>query len=253
MRHSILQQVGLTCTIGIAGNKMQAKLGSDKNKPNGVGFIMESTKVATLSMEPVKIMPGVGEVKEKALNAAGIHTLQDVRNYLGDLTTVVGKDLGSKLPDLANGIDDRPVVANGPPKSISKEHTFTPTNQSNPTVLNGFLSSFADFIEAEMQKYGFVANTVFVVACDTFPKTYTRQKTLSVPVSTAKEILTAGESIVKEHNIYRQPLYKLGLGVTNLRPLGGVSIPKKKSRGKNGSPKADADGDSLSLFDSAKM
>ena len=248
MKQAILQAEKLTCTIGIASNKMMAKISSDKSKPNGFGIILESKKVDELSALPVKVLHGVGTVKEAELNNAGIKTVQDIRNYTGNLSAVVGKSLGSKLKDLANGIDPRPVQPKTLSKSISKEHTFTPTNESNPDVLNSYLSAQAHDIEAELKAEGLVACTVFVVACHQFPKSYTRQESFSVPVSTGQEIYAAGERIIKAQGIYSQSLYKLGLGVTNLRPPGSVPTSAKK-----GAAKAGVAGDELTLFDATKL
>lgn len=241
MQSFIFQGVGLTCTIGIAANKMLAKLASDKNKPNGFGVILESNKVAKLSGEPVKVLCGVGEVKEAELEAAGIKTVKDIREYTGDLCAVVGKNLGLKLKDLANGIDPRPVKPKGLPKSISKEHTFTPKNEADPAVLDSFLLAHAHDIENELKAWGLVAYTVVVVACHKFGEDYGRQVSLSVAVSTGQDILAAGQSLIKKHGIYNRSLYKLGLGVKNLQPP-GVLPAKKKSKPSN-------DADNLTLFE----
>ena len=251
MKVAIMQQENLTCTIGIASNKMLAKISSDQNKPNGVGIILESKKIAALTKLPVKVLAGVGEKREEDLKLAGILLVEDIRNYTGDLCAVVGNSLGSKLLDLANGIDQRPVQPRGLPKSISREHTFTPRNESNPVVLNGVLRSQAAYIESELKANGLVASTVFVVACHQFPNGYTRQETFPVAVASAKEIYDAGQNIIKTHDIYAKLLYKLGLGVTNLNPPGSAVRPaslSKKSKAKTG-----GSGDAPTLFDVKKL
>jgi len=250
MKQEILKNVNLTCTIGIAANKMLAKMASDKNKPNGLGIILESTKVAELSAVPVKDLYGVGEVKEAQLNDAGIKTAQDIRNYTGNLSAVVGNSLGSKLKDLANGIDPRPVQPRGLPKSISKEHTF-PKNESNSKVLDSILLAQAHYIASELKTKKLVAFTVFVVACHKHPDGYTRQETFPLAVSTAQEIFNAGQSIINTHGIYAKSLYKLGVGVTNLCPSGNVVPPASSS--KKGAANAGGAGDNLTLFDATKL
>lgn len=246
MKVAIIRAENLTCTVGVASNKMLAKLASDHNKPNGVGIILESKKIAALSPMPVKVLAGVGEKREEQLKAAGILTVQDIRNYSGDLRNVVGNSLGSKLPDLANGIDSRPVQPPGPPKSISREHTFTPKNESNPVNLDAVLQSQAAYIEAQLNAHKLVAFTVFVVACHKYPNEYTRQESVTVAVSSAADIFAGGQRIIKAHGIYSQSLYKLGLGVTKLCPQGA---PAKKSSGKSGKGASE----NLTLFDTGKL
>ena len=249
MRDFILKGVELTCTIGIASNKMLAKLASDKNKPNGVGFIMESEKVSKLTNEPVKVLHGVGEVREADLKRAGIKTIQDIRNHTGDLRAIVGNDLGSKLKDLADGIDPRPVMPEGPPKSVGREHTFKPVNESDPTVLDSYLLAQAHEVENEMKAWGLVAFTVFVAAAHKWDGDYSRQKSFPVAVSTAQEIYDIARNIVKAEGIYTKPLYLLGLGVRNLCPPGSVPAPtKKKSAAQTAAEKAN-----LTLFDPTKL
>ena len=247
MKVEIMKGVNLTCTVGIASNKMLAKLASDQNKPNGVGIILESKKVAALSNLPVKVLDDVGKKRTQQLNAVGIHTVQDIRNYTGNLCAVVGKSLGSKLPSLAMGIELSPVEPNGPPETISKELTFTPENESNPTVLDSILLAQAHFVAAQLKLTGGrVAFTVFIVACYKHPAKFSRQMSFDVAVSTGKEILDAALALVKKHNIYKRSLYLLGLGVANLHSP-GAAVARKPSR-KSGK----GDADEMTLFDLKK-
>ena len=73
-----------------------------------------SFKVSKLTNEPVKVLHGVGEVREADLKRAGIKTIQDIRNHTGDLRAIIGNDLGSKLKDLADGIDPQRTAVASP-------------------------------------------------------------------------------------------------------------------------------------------
>jgi len=107
---------GLTATIGIAGNKLLAKIASDFQKPDGLTFISEAEKVSFLRPLPVRVLYGVGQVTEQVLHQAGLRTV-------GDLRTLVGW-FGSKLKQFAFGQDDRPLEVGEEVKSISSEETF---------------------------------------------------------------------------------------------------------------------------------
>ncbi len=113
----------LTATIGIASNKLLAKIASDHQKPDGLTIITEERKVQFLRPLPVRTLYGVGRVTEQVLNGAGISTVGDLQDYAGDLRALVGS-FGPKLKQFALGEDDRPLEIGDEIKSISGEETF---------------------------------------------------------------------------------------------------------------------------------
>src|SRR5438132_7058430 len=106
LKRKIFSQCGLTASIGIAANKLLAKLASDFNKPNGLTLIPERDKVAFLRPLSIRSIHGVGKVTEQALNRAGIETIAHLQDYPGDLRALVGS-FGPALKRFGFGEDDR--------------------------------------------------------------------------------------------------------------------------------------------------
>ena len=123
LKQRILSERKLTATIGIASNKLLAKIASDHKKPDGLTVISEHEKVSFLRPLPVRVIYGVGKVTEQTLGQAGIVTVGDLQDYPGDLRALVGS-FGLKLKQFAFGEDDRPLEIGDEIKSISGEETF---------------------------------------------------------------------------------------------------------------------------------
>src|SRR5206468_5125786 len=90
LKARIVRERGLTASIGIAANKLLAKLASDFQKPDGLTLIPERDKVLFLRPMPVRVIPGVGKVTEQILRRAGIETVGDLQDYPGDPRGLAG-------------------------------------------------------------------------------------------------------------------------------------------------------------------
>src|SRR3954468_21381739 len=123
LKERIAFERGLSASIGIAPNKLLAKIASDFQKPNGLTLIPERDKVQFLRPMPVRAIHGVGKVTEQVLQQAGVETIGDLQDYPGDLRALVSS-FGPKLRQFAFGEDDRPLEIGDDIKSISSEETF---------------------------------------------------------------------------------------------------------------------------------
>src|SRR5690349_9720807 len=90
LKENIFRERQLTATIGIASNKLLAKLASDFQKPDGLTLVREREKVAFLRPLPVRAIHGVGRVTEQVLQEAGLKSVADLQEYKGDLRALVG-------------------------------------------------------------------------------------------------------------------------------------------------------------------
>jgi DNA polymerase IV len=114
----------LPCSIGIAGNKVSAKIGSDYNKPNGINYVKPGEEKKFLADLPVQVIPGVGKVTLKDLNQKGIYFIRDIANLPQDyFSTAYGKH-GIDLWEKANGGGPEYLTVAREQKSISHETTF---------------------------------------------------------------------------------------------------------------------------------
>ncbi|HZM05272.1 MAG TPA: DNA polymerase IV [Candidatus Saccharimonadales bacterium] len=222
VKQRILAERKLTATIGIASNKLLAKIASDHKKPAGLTVISDSEKVSFLRPLPVRIIYGVGKVTELTLGQAGIVTVGDLQDYSGDLRSLVGS-FGPKLKQFAFGEDDRPLEIGDEIKSISGEETFL-KDTDDRKVLRACLREQAGDISARLKHRRLGAHTVQVKVRYSDFTTLTRQFSVEEPITEAAAIYRLGCFLLGRHNLVSRPLRLLGLGVSNLREPSGRQL-----------------------------
>ncbi|MFF9913981.1 DNA polymerase IV [Streptomyces sp. NPDC013457] len=125
LRRDILATTGLTGSVGLAGSKMLAKIASEEAKPDGLVLMEPGTERELLGPKSVRILPGVGPATGEHLRRAGMTTVSDlVEAGEDELVRLLGRAHGTSLYRMAQGHDDRPVVAERDAKSVSVEDTF---------------------------------------------------------------------------------------------------------------------------------
>ncbi|WP_328316348.1 DNA polymerase IV [Streptomyces sp. NBC_00388] len=125
LRGDILAVTGLSGSVGLAGSKMLAKIGSERAKPDGLFVIEPGTERELLAPLSVRILPGVGPATGEHLRRAGMTTVSHLAEAGEDeLVRLLGRAHGSSLHRMALGHDDRPVVSERDAKSVSVEDTF---------------------------------------------------------------------------------------------------------------------------------
>ncbi|HVV01267.1 MAG TPA: DNA polymerase IV [Verrucomicrobiae bacterium] len=206
----------LTASIGIAPNKLLAKLAADQQKPDGLTVILESEKVAFLRPLPVQSLYGVGPVTARLLHRAGIMTVGQIQNHPGDLRELAGS-FGPTLKKFAFGQDDRPLELNAETKSISSETTFLKDTEDRAT-LRAALRGQAEEIAEELNEKQLMARTVQVRVRYGDFTTLTRQITFEDPVADAAAIYRFACHLLARHKLVHRPLRLLGLGVSSLAP-----------------------------------
>jgi len=215
LKQRILAERRLTATIGIAANKLPAKIASDFQKPNGLTLIAEREKVPFLCPLPVRVLYGVGKVTEQVLHQAGIGTVGDLQDYTGDLRALVGS-FGPKLKQFAFGEDDRPLELGDEIKSISGEETFL-KDPDGRKVLRACLQEQAADIAERLKRRRLGAHTVQVKVRYGDFTTLTRQFSVEEPVTEASDIYRLGCFLLGREKLVSRPLRLLGLGVSSLR------------------------------------
>jgi DNA polymerase-4 len=218
----ILSERKLTATIGIASNKLLAKIASDHKKPDGLTVISDREKVSFLRPLPVRVIYGVGKVTELTLGQAGIATVGDLQDYAGDLRALVGS-FGPKLKQFAFGEDNRPLEIGDEIKSISGEQTFL-KDTDDRKVLRACLREQAADISARLKHRRLGAHTVQVKVRYSDFTTLTRQFSVEEPISEAADIYRLGCFLLGRDKLVSRPLRLLGLGVSNLREPNGQQL-----------------------------
>ena len=209
LKRRIFAERRLTASIGIAANKLLAKIASDFDKPDGLTLIPERDKVLFLRPMPVRLIHGVGKVTEQALSLAGIMTVGDLQDYPGDLRALVGS-FGPRLKQFAFGLDDRPLELGEDVKSISSEETFLRDTDERP-ALRRCLREQAAEISGKLKRRRLAAKTVQVKIRYSDFTTLTRQISLEEPLTESGEIYRLACFLLGRERLVSRPLRLLGL------------------------------------------
>ena len=135
IKQRVLEECQLTISVGIAGNKLMAKIASDYDKPDGLILIPEADKVAFLAALPIRRLPGIGQVTEQALRQAGIQRIAQLQRLATQIKGVSSNHL-KQIQELAMGVDHRRVEQNEVIKSMSSETTFDEDTQDRQRIAN---------------------------------------------------------------------------------------------------------------------
>jgi DNA polymerase-4 len=222
LKQRIFAERQLTATIGIASNKLLAKIASDHKKPDGLTLIADRDKVQFLRPLPVRALYGVGKKTEEILNKAGIDTIGSMQDYPGDLRALVGS-FGPTLKRFALGEDDRALSLGDEIKSISNEETFLHDTEDRKILRHCLREQAADLSE-RMKRRRLGANTVQVKIRYGDFTTLTRQISVEESITEAPDIYRLACFLLAREKLVSRPLRLLGLGVSNLREPSGQQL-----------------------------
>ena len=225
IKEAVYATTGLSCSIGIASNKLLAKIASELDKPDGLTVVGPADLVARIwPMKAYKIN-GIGPKSAKRLETIGIHTIGDLaRADLGLLQTHFGRNYAAWLHEAAHGRDDRPVVTEAERKSISRETTFERDlhPRQDRAELTAILVALCDRVAADLQALGVRGRTVGIKLRYEDFRTLTRDHTLHEPLDDPRDLLAASRECLRRAPLDR-PLRLLGVRVSALVPVGEVA------------------------------
>lgn len=225
IKQAVTSATGLSCSIGVAPNKLLAKICSDLEKPNGLTVIEESDIALRIWPLQVARINGIGPKANEKLAALGIRTIGDLAQ--ADrlfLQMRFGRSTGSWLADVARGIDDRPVVTHSDPKSMSRETTFERdlhARRDRP-VLSEIFTDLCVRVADDLQRKGYLAKTIGIkLRYDDF-SIVTRDVTLPAPIADAASIRKAATECLRRVPLERR-LRLLGVRASTLMPAASAS------------------------------
>jgi DNA polymerase-4 len=235
IRRRIREQTGLAASVGIASNKLLAKIASDLGKPDGLYTIDAADVHRILDPLPVERLFGIGPKTLPAVHAAGIRTFGELRRAdEATLWRALGRQ-GRAMRDRAAGLDDRPVVPDRDEKSISAEETFA-TDLGDIAALQRELLRLADRTATRLRAQGLVAACVTVKIRRSDFTTYTRQRSFQPASQDTALIHRFAAGLLEEWRRLnpRQAVRLLGVGVSDLQPSAQSDLfaatPAKESR-----------------------
>ena len=225
LRCSVKEETGLSCSLGIAPNKFLAKLATTSAKPTasrggpiegpGVAVVSPGEELEFLHPLPVERLWGVGPATLAKLAPLGVVTIGDLSEVPQELLLVVlGPGAGAHLHQLSLGRDNRPVVANSEPKSMSQEQTFA-QDISSMDALRSELVRQSEAVASRLRHHGYRGRTVQLKVRYRDFTTVTRSQTLEAPTDRGTDLVRTAWSLLLRLPVERG-VRLLGVGVANL-------------------------------------
>lgn len=221
----IRERTELPASVGVAPNKLVAKIASDLDKPDGLVVVTEDTVQATLDPLPVGVLPGIGRETLERLRRAGIATVAELRLApAAALEAVFGRFAG-RTRERAAGIDARPVVSERAAKSISAEETFDKDLERLPDMYRELLR-LTERSAARIRKQGLYAGTVQVKIRQADFRTFSRQRALHPPANRTDVLYDCAKHLL-ERWLAENPgaaIRLLGVGGSELTAVGQADL-----------------------------
>lgn len=217
LQRRIREELGLPCSIGLAPNKLLAKMASDLKKPNGLTVLRLRDVPKVLWPRPCVELFGIGAKTAAKLERLGIRTLGTLAAADEAFLTAHFGVNGKWLKRAAHGRDDSPVTA-GREQAKSVGHTVTlPEDVTDPAEARRVLLNLADQVTRRLRRKGLIASTVQITIRRPDMKTITRAVTLPAPTDDALAVHRAACSLFEKHWPDRSPARLLGVACQNLR------------------------------------
>lgn len=215
IKHEVKLETGLVCSVGLAPNKLLAKIASDLDKPDGFRVLARDQMLDAVGARLASLLPGVGPKTAERLRTIGIETVaQLAAAEPGLLERVFGPRLGGSIRARANGIDDRPLETERERKSESRETTFG-ADVEDPAVLRGTLERLVDDLCEGLAGGGYRGRTITLKIRLRPFRTYTRSRTLDAPTRDAAIVGAVARGLLDGFEL-DAPVRLLGVGVGSL-------------------------------------
>jgi len=215
IKRTVLAEIGLTVSAGVAPSKFVAKIASDMDKPDGLTVVSVNEVGAFLDPLPIEKMWGVGKVTRESLARLNIHTFKDLRRFdPGFLERRFGKN-GVRMHRLSMGMDDRDVVPEHETKSVGNERTFMHDISALEDAKKALLA-LATQVGQRMRRKTMTGKTVSLKVKYHDFKQITRARTLSDFTDDGLAIYRAACDLLSKTEVGRRPVRLLGISLSQL-------------------------------------
>jgi DNA polymerase IV len=225
LRQVVRDVTGLTCSVGLAPNKLIAKIASELDKPDGLTVVTQKEVATRLWPLSVRRLHGVGPKSAARLARLGIATIGELAQ--ADRVWLAGRfgaGYASWLADAAQGRDDRPIVTESEPRSISRETTFDRDLHAmrDKAQLSRIFTHLVERVADDLRRKRYAGRTIGIKLRFEDFSTVTRDQTLAEPTSDARAIRRAAGECLKRVDLTRR-IRLLGVRVASLEPADEVS------------------------------
>jgi DNA polymerase-4 len=238
IRNAVRDATGLRCSIGIARNKLLAKIASDLDKPDGLTILADDDLQRRIWPLPARRINGIGPKSAARLGEHGIQTIGDLaRAEPAFLVATFGRAHGEWMHRAAQGLDERPVVTHSEPQSISRETTFDRDMSASRDrdELSAIFTELCEGVSADLARKGYVGRTIGVkLRYDDF-RIVTRALTIAEPTQQASTIRSAPGTCLRRIDFGRK-FRLLGVRVGGLVRADRVPAPTAATRAETATP-----------------
>lgn len=217
LQQRVADELGLSISVGVATNKLVAKVASDYRKPAGFTVVPPGREAEFLAPLPVGRLPGVGPVLLEQLRNRGVAVVGDLARTPAHLLRLSFGEWGEMLVHRARGEDLRPVARYEEVKSISREHTFE-KDVSDVSLLNSTLVALTEDVCRRLRCKQLEARTVTVKIRYSDFVTHTCSRTLPRPLDVDEAFFAEVLDLFRRGQRRRYPLRLVGVGLSNLAP-----------------------------------
>jgi DNA polymerase-4 len=224
IREQVRAEVGVSCSVGVAPNKLVAKLASRTAKPDGMVVVRAGEVAAFLEPLPARALWGVGEKTMEVLSRLGVRTVGDLgRIPPAVLGRLIGDQHARDLLALARGVDERDVVPYEPPKSISHEETFGADLDDQEDLLREALALCHE-VAVRLREDGYRTRTVVLKVRLANFTTLTRSRTLPAATDVAADLFQVVAELYRTLPGASRRVRLLGVAATRLVPAGAEQL-----------------------------
>jgi DNA polymerase-4 len=243
IRRRIRERTGLTASVGVAPNKLIAKIASDLRKPDGLVVVRPDEVTAILDSLSVRKLFGIGAKTAPQLERIGVLTFRDLRLAPDAVLRPVFGAFVAQVKARAAGVDDRPVIPDWDEKQISAEETFD-VDIVDRARLHAELAQLADRMAARLRNQHWLAECVIVKIRRGDFRTYTRQRSIRPATQETKPLARAAAQLLDDwlHEQPKAPIRLLGVGATDLTDAPQLELFRAPESVRNGRLDAAVDG-----------
>jgi DNA polymerase-4 len=210
---TITKQTALPCSGGLATTRLTAKVASDQGKPRGLVWVAPGMEASFLAPLPIRKIPGIGEVTERALRALGIETVEQLASHSQEKLEKIFGQWGTALYRKARGGDAYEFLIDAEPKSISHNHTFG-EDTADVAEMETLLSHLSQKACKRLREAGLSTRTLTLTIRYAGFETYTRSKTLTEPAQLDTDIFAVFLNLFRQHRDAKRKVRLLGVALS---------------------------------------
>ena len=212
---TITKETQLPCSGGLATTRLVAKVASDQGKPRGLVWVAPGMEARFLAPLPIRKIPGIGEVTERALRALAIETVEHLASHSQEKLESIFGQWGTALFRKARGGDAYEFLIDAEPKSISHNHTFG-EDTSDVAEMESMLSHLSQKACKRLREAGLSSRTLTLTIRYAGFQTYTRSKTVPHPARLDADVFAVFLELFREHRDPKRKVRLLGVALSAL-------------------------------------